>query len=198
MRAIRRHTMAVIVRHADPVAGRWLVLEGEPSEAPVVVDLAALGPGSRRVDGVTLAGAGPRGVTVGMLRVRPRPDTDGVLWLDVAAAAPHAEAARVRIEGAQAAIRLSTPGVLVALRRRDGREVRAAAGDALEPRLDLAALARAGDGDELWELWLDTPAGGRLRVARRHDGVPGKRGIVAYPAVAAGGREARLRFGGDD
>src|SRR4051812_37312673 len=195
MRAIRRHTMAVIVRHADPVAGRWLVLEGEPTEAPVVVDLAALEPGSRRVDGATLAGDDLRAVTVGVLRVRPRAASEGALWIDVTAAAPHAEAARVRIDGGKAAITLSAPGVLVALRRSDGRETRAAVDDELIARLDLAALATAGD--ELWELWLDTPPGERLRVARRRDGLPGKRRIVAYPAVGAGGREARLRLADD-
>jgi hypothetical protein len=183
--------MAVIVRHAEPVAGRWLVLEDEPTEAPLVIDLAALGPGSRRVDGATVADDGLPALTVGELRVLPRADSEGALWLDVAALAPHAEAERVRIEGAEAAIGLSVPGVLIARRRRDGREFRAGAG------LDLATLARAGDGDELWELWLETQ-GDRLRVARRHDGLPGKRGIVAYPAVSVGGRDARLRFGGDD
>ena len=176
------------MRHAEPVAGRWLVLEGEPTEAPRVVDLAALGPGSRRVDGATAAG-NLRAVTVGGLRVRPRADPAGDLWLEVAAPAPHAEAARVRIEGTEAVIALSPPGALVAVHA-DGREVRAEAGG----RLDLAGLA----AEDRWRLWLETERGERLRVARRHDGMPGKRGIVAYPPVAAGGREARLRFDADD
>ncbi|HEY7075236.1 MAG TPA: glycosyltransferase family 4 protein [Solirubrobacteraceae bacterium] len=183
----------MIVRHAEPVAGRWLVLEGEPGEPPVVVDLAALAPGTVRVDGVSAGAAELRPVLIAasgrVLRVSPRADAGGGLWLDVAAAAPHAEAGRVRVEGGAAEIELPA-GVLVAVRG-DGREVRAGA------RLDLAALAAAGSGEERWELWLESE-GERLRVARRRDGVPGKRGIVAYPAVRAGGREARLRFAAGD
>jgi glycosyltransferase involved in cell wall biosynthesis len=216
----------VIVRHAEPVAGRWLVLDGDATgadvvvrseadgvspvavarvaEAQVAIDLTALTPGSWRVEGASVAGA-PRNlaaaaVAVGeaVLRVRPRVDERRALRLEVEALPPHAEAVRVQIAGAEALITLDRRGALIAARRGDGREIEAAVGDGGAARLDLAAVAAAGEGEERWELWLAPPGGARLRVARRRDGIPDKGPIVVYPAVRAHGREARLRFAADE
>jgi glycosyltransferase involved in cell wall biosynthesis len=190
----------VIVRHAEPVAGRWLVLDGEAGGTParLEVDLGRLAPGSWPVDGATVDGAssGLQAVAVGTLRVTPRALADGRLVLDVAPLPAHAEAGPVRVEGGTALVALDRAGDLVAVRA-DGRELSAPVRDG-GARLDLEALAAAGTGEERWQLWLAPDGEPRVPVARRRDGMPGKSRIVAYPAVAAGGREARLAFAAAD
>jgi glycosyltransferase involved in cell wall biosynthesis len=222
----------VIVRHAEPVAGRWLVLDGDATGANVVVrqqgsgggrlplarpsdgdgaqlaiDLAALAPGTWRVDGASVDGGARhlRPVTVaaaeGLFRVQPSVDDGRRLRLDVARLPPHAEAPRIQVVGNEALITLALPGVLVALRRGDGRVIQAPVEErpaGCVARLDLAAIAAAGDGDEEWDLWLAPPGGPRRRVGRHLDAMPDKRRIVVYPAVRVDARQARLRFGPDD
>jgi hypothetical protein len=104
----------VIVRHAEPVGGRWLVLDGEADGAPARrrIDLGALAPGRWPVDGAFVDGepAGLGDVTVDsggrLLRVAPRVEEGGGLALDVAPLAPHAEAGRIEIAGDDAVIAL--------------------------------------------------------------------------------------------
>ncbi len=112
-------------------------------------------------------------VVVGDVRVRARSE-DGRLVVEAAALPPHAELRGVRVEGE--ALVVDVDGSLTARRRGGADEVPAPDG-----RLPYAAL-----GEGVWDLY----AGG-LRVGRRHDGLPGKRDVVVFPARRRGGLEVR-------
>jgi glycosyltransferase involved in cell wall biosynthesis len=218
----RRPPPTVLTWSAELVDGRRLVLHGEGNGGnghlrllgrggevvvPVVehgrgvraaIDLPGLDPGTWRIEGAAMASDGRTGPPVvvpgtrELLRVRLRA-TDGRMDLHVTPVARHAEARRLRVDGSCVELELSEPGDVLARRRHGAREVRGEGG-----RIDLAELARGGAGEELWRLWLEAPDGERLRIARHHDGVPGKRRLVALPAVEAEGRVARLRYTRDD
>lgn len=219
---MRRAPPTLLTWTAELVGGRSLVLHGERNGGnghlrllgrgaervvPVVehgrgvraaIDLGGLVPGVWRIEGAEMADdgrTGPSFVLPGerqLLRVRLR-SSDGRMDLHVTPVARHAEARRLEVDGTVVALELSQAGDVLARRRHGAREVRGRGG-----RIDLAELARGGAGDEVWRLWLETPGGERLRIARHHDGVPGKRRLVALPSVEAGGRVARLRYTADD
>jgi glycosyltransferase involved in cell wall biosynthesis len=219
----RRPPPTVLTWTVELVGGRRLVLHGERNGGngqlrlrgehggelvvPVVehgaqvraaIELSELVPGTWHIEGTELAdGArtGPPYVLPGeeeLMRVRLRAH-DGRLDLHVTPVARHAEAERLHVDGSAIVLDLSHEGDVLARRRHGAREVAGAGG-----RIDLAELARGGTGDEMWRLWLVTPDGERLRIARHHDGLPGKQRVVALPAVEADGRVARLRYTPDD
>jgi glycosyltransferase involved in cell wall biosynthesis len=208
-------TADAVARRVEIQEGRWLLItvsgsgteltlrrEGTELRVPLrgaeaEVELAALvahGPG------VWTGGAddGPSATAVigapgGLLRVHARG-----LRIEVTAVPPHAEAERVRVdrgalvvEGtADAAAGAATR--LVARHRDDGREVGADADVAdgrFSARLELPRLARAG----VWDLRL-----GDMRIGTHHDGLPGKRDVVVFPAVRAGGLELRPYYTVED
>jgi len=170
--------------------------------AKAAIELGDLAPGTYRVDGVKLtedARTGPGFVLAGNgsgrpTRVRLRADTKGRLDLDLVPIERHAEARRLRLDGTVLELELEQTGTVVARPR--GESARDVAGDGTS--IDLVKLARRGKGDETWRLWLSTPSGEQLRIARHHDGVPGKRRIAALPEVVVGGSVVRLRYTDDD
>ena len=219
----RRTPFPLLTWTVELVGGRRLVLHGERNggnghlrllgqegaelvvpvvehgrQARAAIDLPELHPGTWHVEGAELAEdarTGPAFVLAGpqeLMRVRLRA-TGGRLDLHVTPVARHAEAQRLRVDGSVIELELPLTGDVLARRRHGAREVLGSGG-----RLDLSEVARGGTGNETWRLWLETPDGERLRIARHHDGVPGKRRIVALPAVEAAGRVARLRYTADD
>jgi glycosyltransferase involved in cell wall biosynthesis len=131
----------------------------------------------------------------GLMRVQARIDERGALRIDVAALPPHAEATRVRVEGRELMIEGNGGGdaaPIVARHRGEGSELAFDAdlrGDAFSARIDLARLARAG----VWDLRL-----GERRIGTHLDHLPGKRDVMVFPAVAAGGLELRPYYTVED
>lgn len=219
----RAHTL--LTWNVELIGGRRLVLHGERNggnghlrllgshggevvvpvvehgwHAKAAIELDDLVPGTYRVEGTKLTDdtrTGPGFVLSGageLRRVRLRADTDGRLDLDVVPLERHAEARRLRVEGTVLELSLGEEGTVVARPR--GEHARDVAGDGTS--IDLAALARRGSGDETWRLWLSTASGEQLRIARHHDGVPGKRRLAALPTVVVGRSVVRLRYTDDD
>jgi glycosyltransferase involved in cell wall biosynthesis len=173
----------------------------EGLEAEVeLAELAARGAGTwsaRHKEGLTpfKLAAAVVASPAGLMRVQARGDEAGALRIDVAALPPHAEATRVRVEGGALVIEGhggDAHGRLVARHRGEGAEVAFDAhvrGDAFSARLELARLARAG----VWDLRL-----GERRIGTHLDDLPGKRDVVVFPAVVAGGLELRPYYTVED
>ncbi|HEV2812118.1 MAG TPA: glycosyltransferase, partial [Solirubrobacteraceae bacterium] len=128
-------------------------------------------------------------------RVRARAEA-GRLVVECTPLAPWAEVRRARVEsdalvvevdvaapGEAAAPGAPEAGPLRALLRGGGAEVAAPGG-----RLPYAQLCEG-----VWDLFA-----GELRVGRHRDGVPGKRGVVVFPARTAGGLEVRPYYTVED
>jgi glycosyltransferase involved in cell wall biosynthesis len=169
--------------------------DGTAHEATVdVTGLASVAAGVWGVDASLAGGAslpGPAVLAAGrdLFRVRVREP----LALEVRALPPHAELARLDLEGDVAVLTGSlaeAPGAepaVVARRRADGEErtgIASVEGDRFTARLDLAALTEG-----VWDVWLE--AGERLRVGIHLDDLPGKRDALVYPALRRGALEAR-------
>ncbi len=222
---MHRHSLTLLTWGVELIGGDRLVLHGEHNgggrsvrllgsdgseieidvvehgwHAKAAIELTGLQPGTWRLQGTTLAAdarTGPGFVLPAegeLKRVRLRADTDGRLDLDVVAIEPHAEARRLQLDGTMLTLDLAIEGSVVARPR--GESAREVVGDGAS--IDLSALARRGGGDETWRLWLSTPGGRQLRIARHLDGVPGKRRIAALPEVTIGGSTVRLRYTDDD
>jgi len=195
---------ALLVRAADEEGGREAELE--------LADLAAAGPGSWAIElapggealhvpaGLAL---GQRGVAArpgGLLRLRPRRTEGEGLALEATPLPPHAEVERVRVERSVLAVEGRLPdrvpgpeSRLVARRRGDGVEINAPAelrGERFSAELELAALATPAARTEVWDLRL-----GDRRLGAHLDDLPGKKGVVVYPAarVRSAGVERELR-----
>jgi glycosyltransferase involved in cell wall biosynthesis len=130
----------------------------------------------------------------GLMRVQARADEGSGLRVEVAPLPPHAEATRVRVEGGALVIegRDGAAPPLVARHRGGGEEVAfdaAVRGDTFSGRVELARLARPG----VWDLRL-----GERRIGTHLDDLPGKRDVVIFPAVTAGGLERRPYYTVED
>jgi glycosyltransferase involved in cell wall biosynthesis len=168
-----------------------------------LAELAAAGPGSWSVavapgdaelhvpDAVALGRRAVAPGPDGLLELRLQRTQAGALNVAIAPLAAHAEVEQVRVERDALALagRLSEPvsqpgeARLLARRRADAAEVAAPAalrGERFDARLPFTALVSPGAGDAVWDLWL-----GERRIAAHLDDLPGKNGIVAFPARRA-------------
>ena len=208
----RRPAAELSARRVEVVDGRRLSVPGAPalvlrerrSGAEVAfaegeIDLEALGEGVWVAEGVEAADSVaatavlPAGESV--LRFRAHRGEGGALVVEAKPIAPWAELAALWVERDALRVELTTEAGdaarVVARRRGGGGE---ATGEGL--RLPLAPLAQ--DGAAVWDLFVETPDGARLRLGRHHDGVPGKRGRVLFPSRRAGGMQARPYFTVED
>ena len=190
------------------ISGLALVVD-ETSEWDAYVALDGTGAGEERLPAPPDARLAPTSVLpldASLYRVRPHRRDQGYLSLTVRRLPPHAEVTRVEVEnaavtvdgflpGAQAA---STDGArLVARRRGTESDVFVAAtidGDRFSARLDLSELVDDEDTD-VWDLRLEVPAVGTLRLGAHLDEVRNKKEAFVYPAsiLSRGAVQRRLR-----
>ena len=141
-----------------------------------------------------------------LYRVRPYLRHQGHLSLAVSRLAPHAEVLEVVVEDEAVAVRGFLPrppaeppvtARLVARRRSTGSEVSGSAtveDDRFSARLDLGELVDASDSD-VWDLRLEVPGAGTLRLGAHLDDVRNKKNVLLYPprTLSRGGVERKLR-----
>lgn len=142
-----------------------------------------------------------------LYRVRPYLRQQGYLSLAMKPVDPHAEVVQVRVEEAAVALDgllpragagASGPARLVAAQRRTGSEVvtPATIEDArFSARLALSELFEERDETDVWDLRLDVPGLGALRVGAHLDDVRNKKEVFVYPArtLTRGDVERRFR-----
>lgn len=181
---------------------------GEPSVWDVFVALD--GKGEKRLAAsaeARLAGASMVPVDGSLYRVRPYLGQQGYLSLAMKPVDPHAEVLRVRVEEAAVALeghlprsdaRSSGGDRLVAQQRRTGTEISAPAtieDDRFSARLELSELLDESNQTDAWDLRLDLPGVGALRIGAHLDDVRNKKEVFVYPArtLRRGDVERRLR-----
>jgi glycosyltransferase involved in cell wall biosynthesis len=142
-----------------------------------------------------------------LYRVRPYLRHQGHLSLAVTRLAPHAEVLELVVEDEAVDVHGFLPrppaessvgARLVARRRGTDSEVSAPAtveGDRFSARLDLGDLLHPSNESDVWDLRLEVPGAGTLRLGAHLDDVRDKKNVLVYPprTLSRGGVERKLR-----
>jgi len=183
---------------------------GEPSVWDVFVAHEDYESGEERLPASADARLAPASlvpVDGSLYRVRPYLRQQGYLSLALKPVDPHAEVVQVIVEDAavtvegllpEADTRSSEQARLVARQRRTESEINAPVtieGGRFSARLELSELVDESDQTDVWDLRLDVPGAGALRLGAHLDDVRNKKEVFVYPArtLSRGDVERRVR-----